>query len=106
MSDCEKIESAIKWFEDRLEIISKTGVGTNCAMPMELAVDALKEMLQRNKIWHDAESDPPPQDGLYYGKKDDTNSMWAVRYENGNWGLSGYMQEMPITKWAFWDAFD
>ena len=38
--------------------------------------DASALAVKKPTIWHDAKTDPPKSPGLYYGKKDDTNSMW------------------------------
>lgn len=57
-------------------------------------------------MWHDAKTDPPETSGLYYGKKDDTNSMYACRYRDGVWVLDAYPQtEMDIVQWADYSAF-
>lgn len=57
-------------------------------------------------IWHDAKTAPPKTPGLYYGTKDDTNSMWACNYRDGKWTLSAYPeQEMEITRWAEYTDF-
>lgn len=67
---------------------------------------ALRAKLAAQQIWHDAVTEPPPQNGLYYGAKDDTNSMWAVRFKDGTWTLSAYPDNiMQITRWAYWGAF-
>lgn len=39
-------------------------------------------------IWHDAKNDPPQTPGLYYVKKDNTNSMYLCNYVNGEWALA------------------
>lgn len=57
-------------------------------------------------IWHDAKTDPPKSPGQYYGKKDDTNSMWPCNYQDGRWTLSDYPeQEMQVTQWAEYTDF-
>ena len=72
----------------------------------EMAISALYAQQQREQLWHDAKTDPPPQPGLYYGAKDDTNSMWAVQYRDGEWTLDWYPKtKMNIVRWAFYDAF-
>lgn len=73
---------------------------------IKMAVAALRAQQQREQLWHDAITDPPPQPGLYYGAKDDTNSMYAVQYRDGIWTLDWYpKQKMDIVRWAFYDAF-
>ena len=58
------------------------------------------------RLWHDAKTDPPTKPGLYYGKKDDTNSMYACRYRDGVWTLDMYpQQQMDIIQWADYTAF-
>ena len=60
----------------------------------------------QEEIWHDLETDPPKQPGLYYGAQDGSNSMYAVRYNDGKWTLSAYPeQEIKIVRWAHFDAF-
>jgi len=60
-------------------------------------------------VWHDAKSDPPKTPGLYYGKKDDTNSMYLCNYRDGVWTLSETATlrgpEIGIVKWAEYTAF-
>lgn len=57
-------------------------------------------------IWHDAETDPPKVTGLYYGKKDGSNSMWACNYRDGVWTLETYpTQEIQVNQWADYTAF-
>lgn len=65
--------------------------------------DAVDELNKSNEIpiWKDVNKELPECDGLYYGKKDDTNSMWKVVYKNNAWFLSGYPEhEFPLTKWT------
>lgn len=59
-------------------------------------------------IWHDAKTDPPKAPGLYYGKKDDSNSMWLCKYRDGKWMMSGGFRdtEMDIVQWAEYTAFE
>lgn len=66
-----------------------------------------KDPIAENKpLWHDAKADPPKIPGLYYGKKDDTNSMWLCRYRDGKWVMDDYPeQEMKIIQWAEYTAF-
>lgn len=52
-------------------------------------------------IWKNASEELPECDGIYYGKKDDTNSMWKVIFRDNEWFLSGYpAQKMEIIKWT------
>lgn len=58
-------------------------------------------------IWHDAKTDPPKTPGLYYGKKDDTNSMWLFKFRDGKWMMDGACldTEMDIVQWAEYTSF-
>lgn len=57
-------------------------------------------------VWHDAKTDPPKSPGLYYGKQNDTNSMYAVNYRDGVWTLDCYPDhKMDILQWAEYAAF-
>lgn len=58
-------------------------------------------------MWHDAKKDPPKRTGIYYGKKDNTNSMWLCNYMDGKWTLSDVIppQEIDIIQWAEYTAF-
>jgi len=62
-------------------------------------------------VWHDVKTDPPKTPGQYYGKKDDTNSMWLCNYRDGRWTLVDYMaipgreMEMKIVQWAEYGEF-
>lgn len=70
---------------------------------LDLAIQALKEKQEREQIWH---TEPPLKEGLYYGKTDETNSMYPVRYKDGKWYLSTCCgHEMEIIKWAYWGSF-
>lgn len=52
-------------------------------------------------IWKYVEKELPECDGVYYGKKDDTNSMWKVIFRNNEWYLSGYPdQKIDVLKWT------
>lgn len=52
-------------------------------------------------IWKYVEKELPECDGIYYGKKDNTNSMWKVIFKNNEWYLSGYPdQKIDIIKWT------
>lgn len=69
-------------------------------------LDALRHQIWEDQLWHDAKTDPPKTAGLYYGKKDDTNSMYACRYRDGIWVLDMYPQQrMDIVQWADYTAF-
>lgn len=50
---------------------------------LEMALDALRNQIEAENLWHDAKMNPPKIPGLYYGKKDDTNSMWLCKYRDG-----------------------
>lgn len=45
-----------------------------------MALTALRHQIWEDQLWHNAKTDPPKTPGLYYGKKDDTNSMYACQY--------------------------
>lgn len=73
---------------------------------LEFAAAALRHQIWEEKLWHDAKTDPPKTPGLYYGKKDDTNSMYPCLYQDGIWVLDVYPQtKMDIVKWADYTAF-
>ena len=73
---------------------------------LELAAAALRHQIWEEKLWHDAKTDPPKTPGLYYGKKDDTNSMYACWYRDGVWVLDTYPQQrMDVVQWADYTAF-
>ena len=73
---------------------------------LDLALSALRHQIWEDQLWHDAKTDPPKTPGLYYGKKDDTNSMYACRYRDGVWVLDMYpRQKMDIVQWADYTAF-
>lgn len=72
----------------------------------QMAISALRHQMWEEQLWHDAKTDPPKAPGLYYGKKDDTNSMYACRYRDGIWVLDMYPQQrMDIVQWADYTAF-
>ena len=51
--------------------------------------------------WKDVNEELPECEGIYYGKKDDTNSMWKVIFRNNEWYLSGYPEhKMDVIKWT------
>lgn len=71
-----------------------------------MAVIALREQEERESVWHDAKNSPPKKPGVYYGKVDETDSMYACQYRDGVWTMNSYPEtKMPIIKWAFYDAF-
>ena len=73
---------------------------------LDLALSALRHQIWEDQLWHDAKTDPPKTPGLYYGKKDDTNSMYACQYRDGVWVLDMYpQQKMEIVQWADYTAF-
>lgn len=52
-------------------------------------------------IWKDVNEELPECEGIYYGKKDDTNSMWKVIFRNNEWYLSGYPEhKIDVIKWT------
>ena len=57
-------------------------------------------------VWHDCKDGMPETDGLYYVKKDNTNSMLLCRYSNGKFVLDTYPEtEIKAIKWADYGAF-
>lgn len=73
---------------------------------LDMAISALRHQEWEEQLWHDAKSDPPKTPGLYYGKKDATNSMYACQYRDGVWVLDMYpQQQMDIIQWADYTAF-
>ena len=73
---------------------------------LQIALSALRHQIWEEKLWHDAKTDPPKTPGLYYGKKNDTNSMYPCLYRDGIWVLDAYPQtKMDIVKWADYTAF-
>ena len=52
-------------------------------------------------IWKDVDKELPECEGIYYGKKDDTNSMWKVIFRNNEWYLSGYPEhKIDVIQWT------
>ena len=52
-------------------------------------------------IWKDINKELPECEGIYYGKKDNTNSMWKVIFRNNEWYLSGYPErKIDVIKWT------
>ena len=73
---------------------------------LDIALSALRHQIWEDQLWHNAKTDPPKAPGLYYGKKDDTNSMYACQYRDGVWVLDMYpQQKMDIVQWADYTAF-
>ena len=73
---------------------------------VDTLLSALRHQEWEEQLWHDAKSDPPKTPGLYYGKKDATNSMYACQYRDGVWVLDMYPQQMmDIVQWADYTAF-
>ena len=71
-----------------------------------LAIAALREQEERESVWHDAKDNPPKKSGLYYGKRDDTDSMYLFQYRDGVWTLDAYPEtRMHVIKWAYYNAF-
>lgn len=55
----------------------------------------------RNPIWKDVDKELPECEGIYYGKEDDTNSMWKVIFRNNEWYLFGYPEhKIDVIKWT------
>lgn len=80
--------------------------GMNYTEAIEIAIAALRRQIWKDQLWHDAKSDSPKTPGLYYGKKDDTNSMYLCLYRDGAWVLGMYpQQKMDIVQWADYTAF-
>lgn len=80
--------------------------GLDYTEAIEIAIAALRHQIWEEKLWHDAKIDPPKTPGMYYGKKDDTNSMYPCLYRDGIWVLDAYPQtKMDIVKWADYTAF-
>lgn len=105
-------EEAIKhllldWYVDRgCEFKIRPGRLDDFLAAIDVALAALRHQIWEEKLWHDAKTDPPKTPGLYYGKKDDTNSMYPCLYRDGIWVLDAYPQtKMDIVKWADYTAF-
>ena len=96
------METVYKWSLD----LDDRDDGLDYCDAVQAAIDALKEKLWRETLWHDAKTDPPKTPGLYYGAVDDTNSMWLCNYRDGKWTLELYpKQKMKIIRWAEYAAF-
>ena len=105
-------EEAIKFINgfkkcfERMESNGVLGKWGEYYAACDIAISALRRVDWEDTIWHDAETDPPRTPGLYYGKKDDTNSMYAVNYRDGVWTLDAYPDhKMQIIQWANYGAF-
>ncbi len=91
----ERIESHIQYY-----------VPVEDLPALEMALDALRDQVEAENLWNDAITNPPKSPGLYYGKKDDTNSMWLCRYRDGVWTIDSYPEHrMGIIQWAEYTAF-
>lgn len=111
MTDEEAIKQ-LTYMENMIDTLFAYGVYTsaewkkNCKNAIGVAVHALTHKIWEDTLWHDAKTDPPKSPGLYYGKQDDTNSMYAVNYRDGVWTLDCYPgQNMNILQWAEYAAF-
>lgn len=101
--------------EEAIEVLRRLPIGlmdlsceqkSDLTEALNIALAALRSPTREQGLWHDAKTDPPETPGLYYGKKDDTNSMYACRYRDGVWVLDLYPQtEMDIVQWADYSAF-
>ena len=110
-------EEAIKYAESKKAMLEAFIFRDDCAYgdyamyPTELSfvnavLTALRHQMWEEQLWHDAKTDPPKTPGLYYGKTDDTNSMYACQYRDGVWVLDMYpQQKMEIVQWADYTAF-
>ena len=97
------LEEAIKSLQNIVEYWTYKPTEVEAA---KMAIAALRHQIWEEQVWHDAKTDPPKTSGLYYGKKDDTNSMYACRYRDGVWVLDMYpQQQMDIVQWADYAAF-
>ena len=73
---------------------------------LDVAISALRRVEWEDTLWHDAKTDPPKTPGLYYGKQDYTNSMYAVNYRDGVWTSDCYPNyKMNVLQWAEYAAF-
>lgn len=103
-------EEAIKVLEDYLgpddEYRYESREVQEMCEAVEVALTSLRHQIWEDQLWHDAKTDPPKTPGLYYGKTDDTNSMYACQYRDGVWVLDMYPQQrMDIVQWADYTAF-
>ena len=88
------------------QYLNKEVYTDKCYDAHKMAIDALKRVKWEDTLWHDAKTDPPNMNGLYYGKKDDTNSMYSVNYNDGMWALAAYPDhKIEILQWAQYASF-
>jgi len=91
---------------ERIESHTQYYVPTEDLPALEMALNALRDQVEAENLWHDAKTNPPKTPGMYYGKKDDTNSMWLCNYRDGVWTLDSYPEHrMNIIQWAEYTAF-
>lgn len=78
-----------------------------CAIGMAVSVLMKQEEESRKTVWHDAKTEPPKTPGVYYGRKDDTNSMYLCSYRDGKWTLKGVFTDyfIDIIYWAEYADF-
>jgi hypothetical protein len=110
-------EEAIKYAESKKAMLEAFIFRDDCAYGdyamystelsfVNAVLTALRHQMWEEQLWHDAKTDPPKTPGLYYGKTDDTNSMYACQYRDGVWVLDMYpQQKMEIVQWADYTAF-
>ena len=99
-----RTEEVIKFLKDQgWDVFDQTSLDI---LALKMALTALRHQMWEEQLWHDAKTDPPKTPGLYYGKTDDTNSMYACQYRDGVWVLDMYpQQKMEIVQWADYTAF-
>ena len=98
-------EEAIKVLNN-FPIDFRNSGGFEAMEALKIAILALRHQIWEDQLWHNAKTDPPKTPGLYYGKKDATNSMYACQYRDGVWVLDMYpQQKMDIVQWADYTAF-
>ena len=99
-----RTEEVIKFLKDQgWDVFDQTSLDI---LALKMALTALRHQMWEEQLWHDAKTDPPKTPGLYYGKTDDTNSMYACQYRDGVWVLDMYpQQKMDIVQWADYTAF-
>lgn len=65
-----------------------------------------KNIGDSDKVWTDCKDELPKVNGLYYVKKDNTNSMWLCDFMNGEFTLNMYPNhKVEATQWAEYCAF-
>ena len=103
----DEVIDQLKSLLERCKTMRESGeVWVRDCEALDVALAALRGPTREQGLWHDAKTDPPETPGLYYGKKDDTNSIYACRYRDGVWVLDLYPQtEMDIVQWADYSAF-